>query len=139
MQASSTLGSTRQGLGSNQKKKERYMFVRWKSRKLKKNPGYSFYAVLLSGERKDGKVFHNFYRYLGAFREHQMDIAHRLRFWKSITRKLDELNLTRDLRHKIEIKLAGKVPPPTALERKKHFQQIARFEAMVNKKMGKIG
>jgi len=116
------------------------MYVRWKryARKGEKRyeRGVGFVAegrtlwtvVLVESQRIGGKPRQRVVRYLGAMSDHQLCYpARRLDFWRSVERHLDDLGITGDDRGRIEARLAGVVPRPTADELASSAAEVGRL------------
>ena len=121
------------------------MFVRWQSRKrTKRSPAFgSFWgedgkryydttwtAVLVEGRRVNGKPRQKHIAYLGSFPESALSIPHqRGYFWNHIREKLDRLGdrITADQRANIEGKIAERVPPLTAAEKRRCGESVKKY------------
>jgi hypothetical protein len=94
----------------NQRIRNVCMFVRFKRRKLRAAANgaaeYSLHAVLVENNRQKGHSRQRIIKYLGSIREADFDDAiSRKRFFHSILRKLNHLNIDPAARAKIEVRL----------------------------------
>jgi hypothetical protein len=94
------------------------MFVRWKNRTLATRTGSglndrSFYAVIVKNQRVEGRTRQKVVKYLAHINESEIDLPeHREYFWQRVDLGLRDLDLSREERAEIEMKLAGVVRRP---------------------------
>ena len=121
------------------------MFVRWKRRKkaiskpwrrLRRSKfGDSLYGVLVETNRVNGSPRQKVVCYLGSLDEgHRESVWTRVDFWDRATAKLDQLQLSRRERAKIEesiSRVVSRVPDEEAAtfrrERKEFFDELDRL------------
>ncbi len=126
------------------------MFVRWQSRKRTSHSsvfgpywgedGQRFYdttwmALLVESRRVNGKPCQKHIAYLGSFPESALSIPHqRDYFWIHLREKLDRLGnrITADQRANIERKIAERVPPLTAAEKRRCGESVKEYGLSVD-------
>lgn len=109
------------------------MYVRWKSYPLT-DPRHAgrqlLAAVLVKSVRIDGKPRQRTVAYLGAIHDTLILLPsqpwHRKFFWRDVCERLDRLDLDPDLRARIVVQLARRVPEPAAQDDAVLAQAIAR-------------
>ncbi len=87
-------------------------------------------AVLVESHRINGKPRQKHIAYLGGFPESALSIPHqRGYFWIHIREKLDRMGnrITADQRANIERKIAERVPPLTAAEKRRCGQSVKEY------------
>ena len=100
------------------------MFVRWQTRERRnrafgggKGPDMHWSAILVEGQRIDGKPVQRHVAYLGGITESAIELAaQRAFFWKGVTQQLDRLAVSEDDRARIEAAVEAKVPRLTRRE-----------------------
>jgi hypothetical protein len=99
------------------------MYVRWQKKKRRTSQamlGDLLCVTLVESKRVDGKPRQCVIKYLGSVREEALNHEFgKLRidgFWQSVTAKLDELNLPKEVRKKIESKIEVRIPRPSVTE-----------------------
>jgi hypothetical protein len=95
------------------------MFVRWEVRKRTRRGGGGdvLIATLARSRRIDGKPRQQHIAYLSSVKVRYNDLAtpaHPIAFWEGAEWALDQLDLSRVDRDKIEAQLARRVPQPPA-------------------------
>ena len=100
------------------------MFVRWQTRERRnrafggdKGPGMHWSAILVEGQRIDGKPTERHVAYLGGITDSAIELpAQRAFFWQEVTQQLDQLAVSKDDRARIEAAVEAKVPRLTRRE-----------------------
>ncbi len=123
------------------------MFVRWKRREssykqtsaygrdMAADRGATISAVLVESIRVEGKPRQKFICHLAKLRERKRDYESTpFIFWRDAIGKLDSLPLDEDVRKKIEVQLAAKIPRPSDAEmteflrgRAEHWQNFTNL------------
>ena len=106
------------------------MFVRWKRRKCGKDRPYDNYidAVLVESYRDDGKVKQRFLKHLASIPD---DPGFSWLLWKEVSKRLNEMNLDKADRDKIEKMIEKRFPKPTEGEQEKRQGDLMQVESVV--------
>jgi hypothetical protein len=119
------------------------MYVRWKRREKSagkyswNGPGrVALSAVLVKSERVNGRPRQKFIAYLGIIEEGRKTLYfHQREFWQSVDRHLAELQLSSELRDKIERDLIAVVERPTQEGLEKVLSELKTLEQRIEQRM----
>ena len=107
------------------------MYVKWQRKQRADSDGYGalLTATLVESRRIDGNPRQRSIAYLGSIREGKIDrtLSHHEYFWRKATRRLDQLDMTRGQRDKIEVALASRVRRLTDSERAEVNKMLAGY------------
>jgi hypothetical protein len=107
------------------------MFIRWKHRRLRRDPDTLRYAELVRSVRVDGRPRQQIVRYLGSIHERYCTApAHRQAFWHWVECRLRSLALDPAVRQALERQLAQCVPRPTGEEQQEVLAQQAALRRL---------
>ena len=117
------------------------MYVRWQRKQRVDKNGYGalLTATLVESRRIDGKPRQRSIAYLGSIREGLIErtLSHHGYFWRDATRRLDQLDMTRGQRDKIETALASRVRRLTDSERTEVNEMLTGYGRSAGQKASK--
>jgi hypothetical protein len=103
------------------------MYVRWnkKERGWGRRKNDFLYAVLVESRRIDGKPRQKIIAYLASIEEKDIkkDPFRREIFWKAVTKNIESLSLSPEIREKIEESIMQRVSRPTENELKRYCEK----------------
>jgi hypothetical protein len=117
------------------------MYVRWQRKQRVDKDGYGalLTATLVESRRIDGKPRQRSISYLGSIREGLIEhtLSRHDYFWRDATSRLNQLNMTRGQRDKIETALASRVRRLTDSEHAEVNRMLAGYGTSANQKVSK--
>ena len=118
---------------------ERCMYVRWQRKRRADSDGWGalLTATLVESRRINGKPRQRSIAYLGSIREGKIErvLSHHGFFWRKATTRLDQLDITRGQRDKIETALASRVRRLTDSERAEVNKMLAGYGRSAGQKV----
>lgn len=87
------------------------MHIRWNRNWNKK--GDFIYAILSESRKIDGKFRYTTIKYLGGISENHPCPYRRMRFWKTVEKKMSEVELSPEMLEKVIISLEKRIPKPS--------------------------